>query len=472
MAVKKINESKNKYNLGDEVKWKNDYYVIIHDSDDEDLLTLRPKDRFKETDFDDIESGDSSEDVYLARYQLESTSNKISEDDLIPEEVDPSEVIDPVESKRLVTISFDAYVDYGESDEEIEDNIVEGLRSVGYEVDSSVNVGGEFHDTYDDTEVVTENDIEHADDKNPILTKWVDYLDYNYSYEVINWKDNGNSVELRTPTGYEISLTYTSKGIKFINITGSDEPVIYGYNDFKRFVSDMFESGFDIDVNEENYENYEEWEEIDSKSVTDSDGFLTDYTLYFNGTTYITMFGDKEIYEPDIEYADFESDSESEAREWFDSYEGFTDEDESVEITEDDIVTEDIDEQGYINVMNYIDEFATTGKTPTDKDISKIRKMANDANIDVRDFADANDCGDCDNWSDVIKARRANYEAGEVVETDIVTEETNEDEYDDEEFSNIYGGDRSKCPECGSSNYHDGRCYKCEPVTDDEIEEM
>ena len=38
-----------------------------------------------------------------------------------------------------------------------------------------------------------------------------------------------------------------------------------------------------------------------------------------------------------------------------------------------------------------------------------------------------------------------------------------EDGYDDEELASGFGGDRNKCPKCGSSNYHDGHCYACEP---------
>lgn len=67
-----------------------------------------------------------------------------------------------------------------------------------------------------------------------------------------------------------------------------------------------------------------EWEEIASKVVPDSDGFWTDYTLYRNVITgqYICMFGDKDIYEPDEDYADWSGDSEKLAREWFDNYQG------------------------------------------------------------------------------------------------------------------------------------------------------
>lgn len=66
-----------------------------------------------------------------------------------------------------------------------------------------------------------------------------------------------------------------------------------------------------------------EWRELETKQITDSDGFLTDYTLYTNGVTYICMYGDKDVYSPDIDEADYESDSEDEAYEWFNDYDGF-----------------------------------------------------------------------------------------------------------------------------------------------------
>lgn len=66
-----------------------------------------------------------------------------------------------------------------------------------------------------------------------------------------------------------------------------------------------------------------EWRELETKHITDSDGFLTDYTLYTNGVTYICMYGDKDVYSPDIDEADYESDSEDEAYEWFNNYNGF-----------------------------------------------------------------------------------------------------------------------------------------------------
>ena len=63
---------------------------------------------------------------------------------------------------------------------------------------------------------------------------------------------------------------------------------------------------------------------IDTKSVFDSDGFLTDYTLYYSPyyDVWFCIFGDSDIYDVDIGYADATFDSEEEAMEWFESYEG------------------------------------------------------------------------------------------------------------------------------------------------------
>ena len=74
----------------------------------------------------------------------------------------------------------------------------------------------------------------------------------------------------------------------------------------------------------------ESWTEVDSKSVQDSDGFTTDYTMYKdeNGK-YVFVFGDKDLYKPEEGYFDWEAESEAEAREWFDSYNGFSDLNES-----------------------------------------------------------------------------------------------------------------------------------------------
>lgn len=91
---------------------------------------------------------------------------------------------------------------------------------------------------------------------------------------------------------------------------------------------------FESYMNKLNESTESEWREVSSKSVSDSDGFLTDYTWYTNGESHIFMFGDKELYGPNPDYADWEAETEAEAQEWFDSYHGFDDDDEDFVVEE------------------------------------------------------------------------------------------------------------------------------------------
>ena len=67
------------------------------------------------------------------------------------------------------------------------------------------------------------------------------------------------------------------------------------------------------------------WVKLAQKKVLDSDGFYTDYTMYSNedGTSYIFMFGDEDIYGPDPQYADYECSNWDEAAEWWNDYNEF-----------------------------------------------------------------------------------------------------------------------------------------------------
>ena len=61
--------------------------------------------------------------------------------------------------------------------------------------------------------------------------------------------------------------------------------------------------------------------EIASKLVRDSDGFLTDYTMYRRSDgLYVFVFGDADLYHPEDEYWDYETDSVLVAFEWFEDY--------------------------------------------------------------------------------------------------------------------------------------------------------
>lgn len=99
------------------------------------------------------------------------------------------------------------------------------------------------------------------------------------------------------------------------------------YDDDGTVTAASYGGAFDIEDDQ-----YSDWRELASKSVEDSDGFNTDYTLYTNGQTYICMFGDKDLYEPDEAYADYETENEQDAWDWFNSYAGFADEEDEYDI--------------------------------------------------------------------------------------------------------------------------------------------
>lgn len=59
--------------LGDVVNWHGTPHVVVNNDEDEDLLTLRPRDKFKDSDFGDDDEGDNSEDVYISPLQLKES---------------------------------------------------------------------------------------------------------------------------------------------------------------------------------------------------------------------------------------------------------------------------------------------------------------------------------------------------------------------------------------------------------------
>lgn len=69
---------------------------------------------------------------------------------------------------------------------------------------------------------------------------------------------------------------------------------------------------------------------IATRTVVDSDGFTTDYSWYKDLDTGDNFFilGDADFYEADPMYADYETSDDAVAREWFDTYEGFADEED------------------------------------------------------------------------------------------------------------------------------------------------
>ena len=87
---------------------------------------------------------------------------------------------------------------------------------------------------------------------------------------------------------------------------------------------------YDIDFNAITIPEDERYEYIKSKTVLDSGGWRTDYTMYYDweDDKYIFIFGDNDVYDPTNESPDWECDTEAEANEWFDNYTGFDDEED------------------------------------------------------------------------------------------------------------------------------------------------
>lgn len=82
------------------------------------------------------------------------------------------------------------------------------------------------------------------------------------------------------------------------------------------------------DYIEDEDEEYDRWKILKQKSVPDSDGFMTEYTLYeyldvpddVDGNIYICMFGDSDLYPPDINYADYSTSNKKDALDWFNNF--------------------------------------------------------------------------------------------------------------------------------------------------------
>ena len=66
---------------------------------------------------------------------------------------------------------------------------------------------------------------------------------------------------------------------------------------------------------------------IDSKMVYDSDGMMTEYTMYYDtlDNKYVFVFGDSDLYKPEDEDFDWECETRDEAEQWFRNYKGFED---------------------------------------------------------------------------------------------------------------------------------------------------
>lgn len=72
------------------------------------------------------------------------------------------------------------------------------------------------------------------------------------------------------------------------------------------------------------------YEKIITKPVKDSDGFWSEYSMWYDyeNEKYLFIFGDSDVYTPENSDPDWECDTYDEAVEWWNDYEGFDDEDD------------------------------------------------------------------------------------------------------------------------------------------------
>lgn len=120
--------------------------------------------------------------------------------------------------------------------------------------------------------------------------------------------------------------------------------------------------------------SYEGWEMLACKSVPDADGFYTDYALYVNENTglYVCVFGDTDYYGPEEGYFDFETESEDEAWEWFDSYTGFDDDDDIYSSSSVESATNTAGIPAAPKSLNDIDDITTVEIHGSDEEVEEI----------------------------------------------------------------------------------------------------
>lgn len=81
----------------------------------------------------------------------------------------------------------------------------------------------------------------------------------------------------------------------------------------------------------------------------------------------------------------------------------------------------------YVNIMNYLDDKALSGKLLDKVEIDQLNRniekysIADSATEFIRDIADANDCGDCKSWNELILALKDLFENGERIPIKSVT---------------------------------------------------
>lgn len=139
-----------------------------------------------------------------------------------------------------------------------------------------------------------------------VATEVHDILQFDYEIDC-SVKDNN------------IIVTFYDSGYEYVKPI-SDIQVTSDPRETAQIIAHEAEMSYSDDLDTRYYEG--NFTEIASKPVIDSDGFLTDYTMYRDTDSgeYVFVFGDRDSYRPENGDLDWSCDSESDAWEWFNSY--------------------------------------------------------------------------------------------------------------------------------------------------------
>lgn len=69
----------------------------------------------------------------------------------------------------------------------------------------------------------------------------------------------------------------------------------------------------------------------------------------------------------------------------------------------------------YYEIMNILDEHAMHNRPLTMQDIMKLHSLAKENDLTIEDIADANDCGDCHKWTELVAVMKEQFKSGERV---------------------------------------------------------
>ena len=335
------------YYLGDIVKYNGQTYVIIDDEDN--LLTLRPKYRFGDNDFENPELGDSSEDVFLEPWQLAKNqkvtgASEDDEDDLPMVDQEYDSAATSINSNKLPAIykminlePGKLYLDFGggKFDNGIEYVKDKGATLVVYD---PYNRSAEHNkevlrilrenggaDAAINSNVL--NVIKEPEARKNVLENIARITKPGAPIYITVYEGKGDGQEGPTKSGYQLNRK-TADYLEEIQEVFPDATrkgkLIIAHNSVVSAATNTANIGAKITCSDE-YDTT--WIKLAQKQVLDSDGFYTDYTMYISddGTSYIFMFGDEDIYGPDPQYADYECSDWNEASEWWNDYNGFED---------------------------------------------------------------------------------------------------------------------------------------------------